>query len=129
VFLILNQIKTIDFKQVHLTKEDQEIMDLLQKQLHSNQLMVGNQKETVLLTNNKRYLILMPILAEVTIQLLQDSGNLQFINGKDKYKKVIFVENQLPISFELFQKNKSITLDILNLVDAYLDEYQWFVFI
>ncbi len=119
--------QTIDFKQVRLTDEDQEILDFLQKQFHSNQLMVGNQKETVLLTNNKRYLILTPILAEMTLQMLQDSGNLQFVNGKDKYKKVIFIENQLPISFELFQKNKSITLDILNLVDAYLDEYQWFV--
>ncbi|ALV21143.1 MULTISPECIES: DEAD/DEAH box helicase [Carnobacterium] len=119
--------QTIDFKQIKLTDEDAAIMDFLQKQIHSNALIIGNQKEATLLTNNKRYLVLSPILAELTLQMLQDSGNLQFVNGKNKYKTVVFVENQLPISFELFQRNGVVILDTLNLIDSYLDEYQWFI--
>lgn len=119
--------QSIDFKQIHLSEADRNIMDFLQKQAYSNQLISGSQKETTLLTNNKRYLVLAPILAELTVQMLQESGNLQFINGKNKYKTIVFVENQLPVSFELFQKKGTVTLNTLNLVDVYLEEYQWFV--
>lgn len=118
---------TLDFKQVEITSGDQLILTYLYKQAVSNQMMGVGSKEPKSIYTNHRYLVLSPVLAEDTIKLIQEAGKLQFYVKDHKYKEVLFVEEQLPFSFELFQHEKNITLYIDNQIDAQLKNYQWFV--
>lgn len=123
----LNSGQELNFKQVTLPTSEQLILDFLQKQVASNEMMGVGNKEAKSIYNNKRYLVLAPILAEETIQLIQETGKLQFFVEEHKYKQVLFVANQLPISFELFQQQGKISLYINNQMNTHLKAYQWFI--
>lgn len=123
----LNTNQTLDFKQIKITAEDSLILDFLGQQAASNEMMGVGSKEPKSIYSNKRYLVISPILAEETIQLIQENGKLQFFVGENKHKRMIFVPNQLPISFELFQQNQKISLYINNQTDARLKAYHWFI--
>lgn len=126
-FFELKKGKKIDFKQLKMKEKDEELLSFLDQQLQSAQFLTGNQKESTLLTSNKRYIVLAPILAQKTMQMLQNFNKLQFMEGAKKFGTVFFVEKQLPLSFHLFQRDRLMMLDIANLTDVYLEDYSWFI--
>ncbi|MGX7417720.1 SNF2 helicase associated domain-containing protein [Carnobacterium gallinarum] len=123
----LNPSQLLDFKQTQLSEADRLILNFLQKQAASNEMMGVGNKDAKSIYNNDRYLVIAPILAEETIQLIQETGKLQFFVGESKYKQMLFVEEQLPISFELFQQKGKVFLYINNQMTTHLKAYQWFI--
>ncbi|SFH67384.1 DEAD/DEAH box helicase [Pisciglobus halotolerans] len=123
----LNAHEEIDFKTVSITEEDHQSLVFMYQEAASNQFIRGQYNEPKSIFNNKRFLVLSPSHAENLINCIQKTEHMIFQSETGKYPHVRFIQDEVPMLFEMDYQDNAVVFSIQDLKEADLKHYHWFI--